>query len=91
MKFGLTHVDSPKPEPNGFSGYEVEVTLDASSAAAWASYTAGHIGTGVAFIRDDLVISMGIIKESMTSDRTVLFAQTAQEADQVAQLAGRPA
>jgi preprotein translocase subunit SecD len=65
--------------------------MDASSAAAWASYTAANIGTRVGFIRDDLVISMGIIQESVSSGKTTLFAKTAQRADQVAQLAGRPA
>jgi preprotein translocase subunit SecD len=91
MELGLTRVDVPKPEPNGFSGYEIEVTMDALSAAAWASYTAANIGTRVGFIRDDLVISAGIIQESVSSGKTTLFAKTAQKADQVAQLAGRPA
>ncbi len=91
MELGLTRVDVPKPEPNGSTGYEIVVTMDASSAAAWASFTAANIGTGVACIRDDLAISVGVIRESVSSGKTALFAKTAQQADQVAQLARRPA
>ena len=91
ITLGLTHVDSPTPAvgANGASYYEVYVTLDASSAAAWASYMAGHIGQEVAFIRDDLVLSVGGIVEPDTTGKIVLDAPTAQVAQQVIQLVNR--
>lgn len=67
------------------------LTLDPSSATAWASFTAAHLRDHVAFIRDDLVLEAPIIEEQVTSGRIVQTTQTAQFAGQLAQLAGRPA
>ncbi len=85
----LTRVDPPKPLTSGF--YEVNLTMDPSSAAAWASFTAAHLRAHVAFIRDDLVLEAPIIEEQVTSGQIALTTQTAQAADKLAQLAGRPA
>jgi preprotein translocase subunit SecD len=89
MQLALTHVDPPKSLTSGF--YEVNLTMDPSSAAAWAAFTAAHLHAHVAFIRDDLVLEAPIIEEQVTSGKIALTTQTAQAADQLAQLAGRPA
>jgi preprotein translocase subunit SecD len=89
MRLGLTHVDPPTSLSSGF--YEVSLTMDPSSAAAWAAFTAAHLQDHVAFIRDDLVLEAPIIEEQVTSGKIALTTQTAQASDQLAQLAGRPA
>jgi hypothetical protein len=89
MQLVLTHVDPPKSLPADF--YEVILTMDAASAPAWASFTAAHLHAHVAFIRDDLVLEAPIIEQQMTSGQVALTTQTTQAADQLAQLAGRPA
>jgi hypothetical protein len=89
MRLALTHVDPPQPLTSGF--YEVNLTMDPSSAAAWAAFTAAHLHAHVAFIRDDLVLEAPIIEEQVTSGKIALTTQTPQAADQLAQLAGRPA
>jgi preprotein translocase subunit SecD len=88
MRLALTHVDPPKSLTSGF--YEVSLTIDPPSAAAWAAFTAAHPKDHVAFIRDDLVLEAPIIEEPVTSGKIALTTQTAQAADQLAQLAGRP-
>jgi hypothetical protein len=89
MQLGLTHVDPPKSLTAGF--YEVLLALDPSSASAWASFTAVHLHDHIAFIRDDLVLEAPMIEEQVGSGQIALTTQTAQAADQLAQLAGRPA
>jgi preprotein translocase subunit SecD len=89
MQLGLTHVDAPKSLTSGF--YEVNLTLDPPAAAAWASFTAAHLHDHVAFIRDDLVLEAPIIEEQVASGKIALTTQTPQAADQLAQMAGRPA
>jgi preprotein translocase subunit SecD len=89
MQLVLTHVDSPKALTADF--YEVNLTMDPSSAAAWASFTGVHLNAHIAFIRDDLVLEAPIIEEQVTSGKIALTTQTAQAADQLAQLAGRSA
>ncbi len=89
MRLALTHVDQPKSLTSGF--YEVSLTMDPSSAAAWAAYTAAHLQDHVAFVRDDIVLEAPIIEERVTSGKIALTTQTAQAADQLAQLAGRAA
>jgi hypothetical protein len=89
MRLALTHVDPPQPLTSGF--YEVNLTMDPSSAAAWAEFTAAHPHAHVAFIRDDVVLEAPIIEEQVTSGKIALTTQTPQAADQLAQLAGRPA
>jgi hypothetical protein len=85
----LTHVDPPKSLTSDF--YEVNLTMDPSSATAWASFTAAHLHAHIAFVRDDLVLEAPMVQEQVTSGRVALTTQTAQAADQLAQLAGRPA
>ncbi|OBK48154.1 preprotein translocase subunit SecD [Mycobacterium sp. 1081908.1] len=89
MRLALIHVDPPASLTSGF--YEVSLTMDPQSAAAWATFTATHLQDHVAFIRDDLVLEAPIIVEQVTSGKIALTTQTAQAADQLAQLAGRPA
>jgi hypothetical protein len=89
MQLVLTHVDSPKSLPADF--YEVIMTMDAASAAAWASFTAAHLHAHVAFVRDDLVLEAPIIQEHVTSGQVALTTQTPQAAEELAQLAGRTA
>ena len=62
-----------------------------SPATAWASFTATHPHAHIALIRDDLVLEAPIIEGQVTSGQLALTTQTAQAADQLAQLAGRPA
>ncbi len=89
MRLALTHVDPPASLTSGF--YEVSLTMDPLSAAAWATFTAAHLQDHVAFVRDDLVLEAPIIVEPVTSGKIALTTQTPQAADQLAQLAGRPA
>jgi hypothetical protein len=85
----LTRVDPPRALTSGF--YEVHLTMDAASASAWASFTGAHPHAHVAFVRDDLVLEAPIIEGQVTSGQVALTTQTAEAADQLAQLAGRPA
>ena len=89
LKLVLAQVASPSPVTSGF--YEVTLTLDAASAAGWASFTTAHLHDHVAFVRDDLVLEAPIIEEPVTSGRIALTTQTAQAADRLAHLAGHPA
>lgn len=89
MQLALTHVDPPKSLTADF--YEVSLILDPSSATAWASFTAAHSHDHIAFIRDDLVLEAPMIEEQVTSGQIALTTQSVQAADQLAQLAGRPA
>jgi preprotein translocase subunit SecD len=89
LRLGLTQVDAPKSLTAGF--YEVLLTLDPPSATAWASFTGAHLHDHVAFIRDDLVLEAPLIEEQVTSGQIALTTQTIEAADQLAQLAGRPA
>lgn len=89
MQLALTHVDPPRSLTSGF--YEVNLTMDPSSASAWAAFTAQHLHAHVAFVRDDLVLEAPIIQEQVSSGRIALTTQTPQAADRLAQLAGRPA
>jgi hypothetical protein len=89
MQLVLTHVDAPKSLTSDF--YEVNLTMDLSSATAWASFTAAHLHAHIAFIRDDLVLEAPTIEEHVTSGQVALTTQTVQAADQLAGLAGRQA
>jgi hypothetical protein len=88
MQLGLTQVDPPKLLTSDF--YEVNLRMNPLSANAWASFTAEHPHAHIAFIRDDLVLEAPIIEEQVTSGQIALTTQTAQAADQLAHLAGRP-
>jgi hypothetical protein len=89
MQLGLTQVDSPKLLTSDF--YEVNLRMNPSSATAWASFTAEHPHAHIAFIREDLVLEAPIVEELVSSGQIALTTQTARAADQLAQLAGRPA
>jgi preprotein translocase subunit SecD len=88
MRLELTHVDAPKPLTSDF--YEVNLTMDPASATAWASFTAAHPHAHIAFIRDDVVLEAPIIEEQVTSGQIAMTTLTAQAADQLTRLAGRP-
>jgi preprotein translocase subunit SecD len=85
----LTRVDPPKPLTADY--YQVNLRMDPASSSAWASFTAEHLRARIAFVRDDLVLEAPVIQEPVSSGRIVLTTPTAQAADQLAQLAGRPA
>jgi preprotein translocase subunit SecD len=85
----LTRVDPPKPLTADY--YEVNLRMDPASSSAWASFTAEHLRAHIAYIRDDLVLEAPVIQEPVSSGQIALTTQTAQAADQLAQLAGRPA
>ena len=89
LQLGLTHVDPPKLLTSDF--YEVNLIMNPPSATAWAAFTTEHLHGHIAFIRDDLVLEAPIIEEVVSSGQVALTTQTAQAADQLAQLAGRPA
>ena len=89
MQIVLMHVDAPKSLTADF--YEVNLRMDPPSTTAWASFTAAHLYSHVAFIRDDLVLEAPIIEMHVTSGEVALTTQTVQAADQLAGLAGRPA
>jgi len=89
MQIVLAHVDAPKSLTADF--YEVNLRMDPPSATAWASFTAAHLHSHIAFIRDDLVLEAPIIEDHVTSGQVALTTQTVQAADQLAGLAGRPA
>lgn len=88
-QLALTRVDPPRRLTSGF--YEVHLTMDPASATTWASFTGAHPHAHVAFVRDDLVLEAPMIEEQVTSGQIALTTQTDQAADQLAQLAGRPA
>lgn len=88
MQLVLTRVDPPRPLTADY--FEVNLTLDPSSAAAWASFTAGHTHAHIAFVRDDLVLEAPTIQEQVTSGQIALTTQTAPAADELARLAGQP-
>jgi preprotein translocase subunit SecD len=89
MQLALTQVDPPKSLTSSF--FEVNLTMDPPSAAAWAAFTAAHLHAHVAFTRDNLVLEAPIIEEQVTSGKIALTTQNPQAADQLAQLARRPA
>lgn len=88
MQLALTHVDPPKPLTADY--FEVHLTMDPSSAAAWASFTAEHLHGHIAFVRDGLVLEAPTIQEPVTSGQIALTTQTAPAADELARLAGQP-
>jgi len=81
MQIVLMHVDAPKSLTADF--YEVNLRMDPPSTTAWASFTAAHLYSHVAFIRDDLVLEAPIIEMHVTSGEVALTTQTVQAADQL--------
>jgi hypothetical protein len=65
--------------------------MDPWSSAGWATYTAADLQDHVAFTRDDLVPEPPISEEQVMPGKIALTTQTAQVAEQLAQLVGRPA
>ncbi|OBF87448.1 preprotein translocase subunit SecD [Mycobacterium sp. 852002-51163_SCH5372311] len=88
MQLTLTRVDPPTPLTADY--FEVHLTMDPSSAAAWASFTTDHLHAHIAFVRDDLVLEAPTIQEPVTSGQIALTTQTAAAADELARLAGQP-
>jgi hypothetical protein len=87
MQLMLTRVDPPKPLTADY--FEVHLTMDLASAAAWTSFTTEHLKAHIAFVRDDLVLE-AIIQEPVGSGQIALTTQTAPAADELFRLAGRP-
>lgn len=85
----LTRVDPPKPLTADY--YQVNLRMVPASSSAWAAFTAEHLRAHIAFVRDDLVLEAPVIQEPVSSGQIALTTQTAQAADELAQLAGRPA
>jgi len=88
MQLALTRVDPPTPLTADY--FEVHLTMDPPSAAAWASFTADHLHAQIAFVRDDLVLEAPTLQEPVTSGHIALTTQTAPAADELARLAGQP-
>lgn len=89
IQLRLTRVDPPKALTADY--YEVNLRMDPASSSAWAWFTADHLRAHIAFVRDDLVLEAPVIQEPVSSGQIALTTPTAQTADQLAQLAGRPA
>lgn len=85
----LTRVDPPMPLTADY--YQVNLRMVPASSSAWAAFTAEHLRAHIAFVRDDLVLEAPVIQEPVSSGQIALTTQTAQAADELAQLAGRPA
>jgi hypothetical protein len=88
MQLALIRVDPPKPLTADY--FEVHLTMDAASAAGWASYTTEHLHAHIAFVRDELVLEAPTIQEPVGSGQIALTTQTAPAADELARLAGQP-
>jgi preprotein translocase subunit SecD len=88
MQLMLTRVDPPKPLTADY--FEVHLTMDLASAAAWTSFTTEHLKAHIAFVRGDLVLEAPIIQEPVESGQIALTTQTGQAADELFRLAGRP-
>jgi hypothetical protein len=88
MQIVLTRVDPPTPLTADY--FEVHLSMDPSSAAAWATFTTDHLHAHIAFVRGDLVLEAPTIQEPVTSGHIALTTQTAAAADELARLAAQP-
>ncbi len=85
MELQLTHVATAK-SPMSQSDV-VRLTMQSSSAAAFSSYTAGHVGEQLAFVRDGIVVFAPKISQQINSDTLEISGDlTEQQADDVARL-----
>ncbi|MET0757065.1 MAG: preprotein translocase subunit SecD [Mycobacterium sp.] len=83
MQLQLTRVDSaPLPIKNS---YVVRVEMDTPSSAAFAEYTAAHVGQQMAFVRNGVVVSAPGITAPIISPAVELSGElTAAQAEEVA-------
>ena len=83
MQLQLTRVESaPLPIK---SSYVVRVEMDAASSAAFAEYTAAHVGQQMAFVRNGVVVSAPGITAPIISPAVELSGElTAAQAEEVA-------
>ncbi len=90
IELQLTGVDSVKALAS--ESYVVRVTMQPSSAAAFADVTAAHVGQQLAFTRDGVVVSAPQISAPINSEALELSGNlTAQQADDMARLLRQPA
>jgi hypothetical protein len=85
MELQLTHVETAK-SPMSQSDV-VRLTMQWSSAAAFSTYTAGHVGEQLAFVRDGIVVFAPKITQQINSATLEISGDlTEEEADDVARL-----
>ena len=90
MEVQLTHVETRKSATSEF--YVVRVTIERQSAARFSAYTAQHVGSQVAFIRDDIVVFAPKITQIINSAGLEISGNlTEQQAGDVARLIRKPA
>lgn len=86
----LTHVETMKSPTSDF--HVVRFSLQPASASAFATYTAGHIGEQLAFVRDGVVLFAPKITQAINSQTLEISGDlTAQQADDVARMLRQPA
>jgi preprotein translocase subunit SecD len=85
MQLRLTGVKSVN-SPTGDS-YVIQVDMDAASSAAFADYTATHVGEQIAFVRDGVVVSAPDITQPIDAPSLQLSGRlTAAQADNIARM-----
>ena len=83
VQLQLTQVESAALPFKG--SYVVRVEMDAASSAAFAEYTAAHVGQQVAFVRNGVVVSAPGISAPISSAAMELSGElTAEQAKEVA-------
>jgi preprotein translocase subunit SecD len=90
MDVQLTHVETLKSPTSEF--YVVRVTMTQQSTAAFTAYTAEHVSSQVAFIRDGAVVFAPKIAQIINSERLEISGDlTAEQADQITRQLRKPA
>jgi preprotein translocase subunit SecD len=85
MQLRLTGVRSVKSQTDDF--YVIRVDMDAASSAAFADYTATHVGEQIAFVRDGVVVSAPDITQPIDAPSLQLSGRlTAAQADNIARM-----
>lgn len=85
MELTLMQVESFKPLTSDF--YTVRMTMNESSKAAFAAYSAAHVGSEVAFIRDGVVVFAPKFTAPIDSDTLEISGDmTSAQADRMVQL-----
>ncbi|HEY7054337.1 MAG TPA: hypothetical protein VH496_19705 [Mycobacterium sp.] len=90
MEVQLTHVATLKAPTSEF--HVVRITMEKASADAFGAYTAQHVGSQVAFIRDNVVVFAPKISQPLTSEGLEISGDlTEQQASDMAALLRKPA
>lgn len=85
MEIGLTNAKALKLPTSEF--YSVQLVMDSPSSAAFAQYTAAHVGRQVAFVRDGLVLAAPGITAPIDGQSIQLSGDmTKATADTIAQM-----